>query len=175
MNELNNSWNALQELHDRYVITCFTDTTDIEENDKFIDVFTTIFIDIEAACVEFMSKPSSHTGNDSSGKQQNSIKLERVKFRTFDGDVRKYPKFKFEFNKFVAPLCAEKQLPFILKSYLCDSVRQEVETYDHDINAMWKRLDEKYGTIQKLIDCILSDLKNMPFATIIYLHWRWLD
>ena len=140
-----------------------------------MNVFTTRFIRLESVCDEFMLNPSNHIGNDSSGKQQNSIKLERVKFRTFDGDVRKYPKFKFEFNKFVAPLCAEKQLPFILKSYLCDSVRQEVETYDHDINAMWKRLDEKYGTIQKLIDCILSDLKNMPFATIIYLHWRWLD
>ena len=28
--------------------------------------------------------------------------------------------------------------------------------------AMWERLDEKYGTIRKQIDCIMSDFKSLP-------------
>ena len=98
----------------------------------------------------------------SSETQCNSIKLERIKFRIFDGDVRKYPKFKSELIKFVAPLCPESQLTFVLKSYLCESVCREVENIDHNLDAMWKRLDKKYGAVHKLIDCILSDIKNMP-------------
>merc|ERR1712100_368444 len=105
-----------------------------------------------------MAKGGNRSNRYSHEKQPNSLKLERIKFRTFDGDLRKFPKFKFEFNKFVVPMCREEQLPFILKPYLCDSVRQEVENLDYDIDAMWERLDAKYGTTKKLIDCILSDI-----------------
>ena len=51
------------------------------------------------------------------------------------------------------------------KSYLCDSVRREIEHIDHDIAEMWKRLDEKYGSVQKQIDCILCEFKNLPACT----------
>ena len=160
LNELHNRWNALQESHDRYIITCFTES--FENDNDFIDIFTTSYIEIESACIKYMAKSGNRSNEYSHEKQSNSLKLERIKFRTFDGDVRKFPKFKFEFNKFVVPMCREEQLPFILKSYLCDSVRQEVENLDYDIDAMWERLDAKYGTTKKLIDCILSDIKNMP-------------
>ena len=36
------------------------------------------------------------------------------------------------------------------------------DDYDMDINMMWCRLGTKYGTKQKLIDCIISDIKRLP-------------
>ena len=68
---------------------------------------------------------------------------------------------------YVVPLCTRSQLPFVLKSHLCDSVRTDVELFDHDIDAMWKRLDLKYGNTGKLIDAILADLKKLPNCNVI--------
>lgn len=162
LNQLTFRWNALQEAHDLYAITCLTDETDYTESEQFIDAFTATFVRIESACDRFTFKEARSCCSKPCETQGNSIKLERVKFRTFDGDVRKYPKFRSEFIEFVAPLCPERQVTFVLKSYLCDSVRREVENIDHDIDAVWARLDEKYGAVHKLVDCILSDIKNLP-------------
>lgn len=160
LNELTIRWNAIQEAHDLYIISCFTSDSDVATQDSFIMSYTEKFITIQTACDKFISTQSSRSVPPV--KQFNSIKLERLKFRTFDGDIRRYPKFKSEFIKFVEPLCSESQLTFVLKSYLCDSVRREVDNIDHDIAAMWKRLDEKYGMVHKLIDCIMYDVKNLP-------------
>ena len=158
-------WTNLQESHDAYVVQFVSDSIELSANDSFIDKYFTEFMRIEVACDGFVS---SHSDKSPAiqpaplGVEPNSIKLERVKFRTFDGDVRKYPKFKSEFEQFVQPLCSSKQVTFVLKSYLCDSVRREIENFDHDISIMWEQLDAKYGTIRKQIDCIMSDFKNLP-------------
>ena len=159
LNEFNAQWNALQEAHDIYVITCLIDSSYSTENATRINLYSATFIRMEAACDKFIHEGQPVKGTASSS---NSIKLERVKFRTFDGDIRQYPKFKSEFVKFVQPLCSPDQLTLVLKSYLCDSVRCLLNNTDHDIDAMWKRLDEKYGAIHKQIDCIMNDIKNLP-------------
>ena len=170
LSELTNRWLSLQEKHDSYVIEQFTDPIEIAANEALIDKYLSKFLRIEAACIKFIPShvtPLSVTDESVTAAipTTNSIKLERVKFRTFDGDVRKYPKFKEEFEKFVQPLCSPHQLTFVLKSYLCDSVRREIESIDHYLSAMWKRLDEKYGTIQKHIDCIMNDFKLLPVCS----------
>ena len=160
--ELTTRWSVLQEKHDLYVAEFVHDTAESSANDALIDSYLSEFLRIEAACDLFMPPASSTASNDMPAATSNSIKLERIKFRIFDGDLRKYPKFKSEFETFVKPLCQQAQLSFVLKSYLCDSVRREVEHIDHDIAAMWCRLDEKYGSLQKQVDHIMKDFKNLP-------------
>ena len=162
-------WTSLQETHDEYVIQFVSDPIDIATNDSFIESYGTKFMRLEFACDQFIS---SHTAINLSAQcsqsaihETNSIKLERVRFRIFDGDIRKYPKFKSEFQQFVQPLSSPSQVTFVLKSYLCDSVRRVIENCDHQIEAMWERLDAKYGTIRKQIDCIMSDFKNLNVCT----------
>ena len=159
-------WTDLQESHDAYVIQFISDSIELSVNDQLIDKYSSEFVRIEIACADFISSRSIETASMQTAAtpavETNSIKLERVKFRKFDGDVRSYPKFKSEFQQFVKPLCSPKQITFVLKSYLCDSVRRETDNHDHDIDAMWERLDSKYGTIRKQIDCIMSDFKNLP-------------
>ena len=162
LQELNACWIALQKSHDLYIVTCFTDAIDIEENDLYLETFTRKYIDVEAACDNFTRNKKDCCDRKATGERENSIKLERIKFRIFDGDVRKYPKFKSDFTKFVAPLCSNYQMAFVLKSYLCESVRREIENIDHSIDSIWNRLDEKYGAVHKLIDCVLSDIKGLP-------------
>ena len=160
LSKFDNLWASLQEKHDMYVIECVTDDVEKAANVSLIERYHLEYIRIEAACDNRI--PTTELKPVSSAPSTNSIKLERVKFRTFDGDVRKYPKFKAEFDKYVTPLCSDSQLPFVLKSYLSDSVRREVENLDHDLTAMWKRLDEKYGCIQKQIDSIMYEFKHLP-------------
>ena len=162
--ELTTRWTVLQEHHDSYVCkSAVTNSVKISAHEALIDKYKFEFVRLELAIDDFITAQHFKTPTASSAvSNNNSIKLERVKFRVFDGDLRKYPKFKSEFKTYVQPLCQPNQLPFILKSYLCDSVRRLVDHIDHDIVAMWERLDERYGSVRKQIDRILGDFKNLP-------------
>ena len=100
--------------------------------------------------------------NSNVPKPRNAIKIQAMQFQTFKGDIRRYPQFKAEFVKHVAPQCTGDQLAFILKSYLISEIRDEVENCGEEYLKIWERLDMRYGNIQKLIDTILSDIKSMP-------------
>ena len=51
---------------------------------------------------------------------------------------------------------------FILRSYLNDDVKEEVDNLDDNLETLWQRLDKKYGNCGKLVDAILSDLSTIP-------------
>lgn len=161
---ITDQWNAIQEYHDLYAVTCLADEADIAAHDLWIDPYYAKFVDIASQCDSFLLNAKMPFTSTSA---VNAIKLEKLKFRTFDGDARKYLKFKAEFNKFVRPLCEDSQITFVLKSHLCESVVRDVEHIDHDINLMWERLDNKYGNLRKIIDCILKDLKTLPINSAI--------
>ena len=48
----------------------------------------------------------------------------------------------------------------------------DVENCDHNVEEMWRRLDQKYGTKQKLIDDIISDIKRLPQWNIHNRYWE---
>ena len=56
--------------------------------------------------------------------QGSSFTLEKLRFQMFDGNVRKYPRFKSEFNKYVERICKFDQAAFILKSYLSEEIKK---------------------------------------------------
>ena len=90
-----------------------------------------------------------------------SVQLERMKFEPFNGDIRKYPQFKTEFQTYIKPLCIASQLPFILRSHLTSEVKEEMENVEDNYGAIWERLDEKYGDRGQLIDSIMAEIKNL--------------
>ena len=57
-------------------------------------------------------------------------------------------------------MCGVDQLPVVIKQYLSDSVRRNIDSLNN-IVAIWKRLDAKYGSKQKLIDAIMRDIKGL--------------
>ena len=146
MKEFTERWIALQEAHDFYIISCFSNAQDIEEQDRYIEMLSTEFYTTESECekhlIEVEANRRNQTADDEANRRnktaENAFKIERFKFPTFDGHVRKYAKFKYEFQKFVNPLCTPNQLPFALKTYFCDSVRRDVENCDHNIDLMWR-------------------------------------
>ena len=61
---------------------------------------------------------------------KNNLKLERLRFNTFDGDLRKYPKFKSEFTKYIQPSYKTEEAVFVLKTYLSEKMREELKNIE---------------------------------------------
>ena len=112
------------------------------------------------------SKKGAHleTGNGQVNEVSSltNVRLERIQLEKFDGDIRKYPKFKDNFEQYIKPLCRHDQLPFVLRSYLDEDVREDVDNLDDNLETLWNRLDKKYGNSGKLVDAILADLSKLP-------------
>ena len=185
--ELREKYNAAQQAHDDYVqalLSSKTDTTQAEE-EKWIDEITHRYDDIEERVDILLVKMKQDDEarskreiaikddeNDSSRQfsasitspQQpaNTLQLERIKLEKFNGDIRKYPKFREQFDLYVKPLCTLSQLPFILKSHLSEEVQEEVDNVDDNLDTLWSRLDKKYGNRSKQVDAILADIAKAP-------------
>ena len=110
----------------------------------------------------FKSQCKPNVGNVVDNSPSSSIRLEKLRFQTFDSDIRKYPKFKAEFQKYIQPLCKSDEIAFIFRSYLTDEISEEVDSMGDDIDQIWKRLDKKCGDTGKLVDAIMSEIKQMP-------------
>ena len=120
--------------------------------------------DLSSKAHIFMSKFSKDKSADTAKPKevkQSGIKLEKVRFRQFSGDIRQYPKFKAEFKKHLQPLCNSNEIAFVLRSHLSDSIYYDIENLGDDIDKIWERLDRKYGDKGKLVDSIMSDIRNM--------------
>jgi hypothetical protein len=163
--ELKKKWDTAQEAHDGY--SAFTEELEAEDSanlDDWIDSLASDFDQIEIktdAKVQQMNAKET-LGEPGSRKQSVStvgaVNIERMKFPRFEGEIRRFPQFREEFMKYVAPLYQEEQRAFVLKSYLTDSVREEVENCGEDYNAIWKRLDQRFGDRGKLINTILDEV-----------------
>jgi len=75
--------------------------------------------------------------------------------------LRKYPRFKEEFLTHIKPLYKPSEKAFVLRSYLSDEIKEEVEGLGEDTERIWKRLDKKYGDKGKLVDGIMSEIKKL--------------
>ena len=177
-------WDNVQEVHDNYIERL----GDIAEEelaveDQWLDELSERFYNLEMRVdaeiderkkIELeaekqikqetelkIAKEVANVKADKHEPRSNTIQLERMKFSTFDGDIRKYPKFKEEFMTHIRPICNLSQLPFVLKSYLSEKVKAEVENVAETCDAIFKRLDEKYGDKGMLIDSIMADIKHL--------------
>ena len=94
-------------------------------------------------------------------KKKDSVRLERIKMPTFNGDVRTYARFKSDFKKQVEPQLELNDLAYTLKSCLSEEALHIVESVDNDVSMMWKRLDDRYGRPSLLVDVIMNDIKKI--------------
>ena len=144
--EFRKRWYSVQEAHDSYLDSLGDiPEEDIEKEDVWLEELAARFNELEISVDSELSKRNQSIEkeqrqikeehelkiakemNDSRKSEKSeaktgSIQLERMKFSKFEGDIRKYPKFKEEFHLHIQPICSSSQLPFILKSYLSNSI-----------------------------------------------------
>ena len=87
-----------------------------------------------------------------------------MKFEPFSGELRKYPRFKEEFLKHIKPRY-ESQEAFVLKSYLAPDIKEAVDNYGDSAVKIWKRLARKYNDKSKMVDSIVTDIKQVSNST----------
>ena len=80
---------------------------------------------------------------------------------TFDGDIRKYPRFKKDFETQVLQSIPKESAPYALRSCLTKEPLSVVRSVDDNIDEMLKRLDEKYGDPAKIADVVIDSIKRV--------------
>ena len=55
---------------------------------------------------------------------------------------------------------SKTMLAYALKNCLGQIPEDVVRNVDDDVDKMWERLDEKYGSVTKLTDAMLHDIKS---------------
>ena len=170
--DLKTNYDCAQKAHDSYVVLLGTEN--IAQEDNWIEELSTKYYEIEVHYDNYIDKRTSIKSEENVidnpkaeavvNKSKPTIQLERMKFKEFNGDIRRYPRFKEDFDTHIKPLCDVKQLPFVLKSYLCQELSDDVDSLGDNINEIWARLDRRFGNQSRLIDVILSDVKNIDYC-----------
>jgi len=166
-NEFKKKWDIVQDTHGSY--SSFAgdmETAEAGKLDEWIEDISNDFdqMEIKADRKIEQLKPVAADKLREDGQKKSSevrlsaVKVERMKFDKFEGDIRRYPQFKEEFTKHVAPSYLEEQRAFVLKGYLAPNVREEVESCGEDYGAIWKRLDQRFGDRGKIINEILNEV-----------------
>ena len=173
--DLRARWEKVQDAHDTYH-DVVVDMTDDEGNpvdtnlegwiEEMIERFERIEIRTDKRVEEIKKKINNKESVERNGNKSDvsAVKIEKTKFPPFDGQIRRFPQFKVEFNKHIRPQCNQYDLAFVLRNQLVPAVRQEVESCGDDYDAIWERLEHLYGNRGKLVDLILQDIKGLPFS-----------
>lgn len=163
-------WERVQEAHDAYAsqLTEAEETGEAEQwMEEIADRFDKMEIEVGRKLKKLNAEPKAEAAPTANANisiaapVKSIVKMDRIKFQTFEGDIKKYPEFKAEFMKHVEPQCNKSQQAFVLKGYLAEAVRAEVSNVIDDYDKMWERLDQKYGNTGKLVDAILADVKSI--------------
>lgn len=174
LNDFNVKWAIVQETHDKLTLFGGDMTPDESGNldpwlSELIDRFDTLemeadkIIEAKKEASRSVSVPKPERVRTNEG-QSNMVKIERLRFASFDGDIRRYPQFKKEFQLHIRPQCSDSQLGFVLKGYLSTAVKEEVESCGDNYLKIWERLDQRYGDVGQLIRRILNEIQVLPMS-----------
>ena len=123
--------------------------------DGCLDIFHKTHTKGKLFCHKRIHHSSSGIGNS------HKLEIKKLDFDSFDGDIRRYPRFKEQFIKHVKRNYRAEEEAFVLRSFLSKDIKDEIDNLGKDAKKMWERLDHKYGDVGKLIDAILSDFKTI--------------
>ena len=87
------------------------------------------------------------------------VKVKALQPPTFDGDIRKYPGFKSDYDRLMLKNYGKDS--YALRSCLTGEALEIVKGVESDFDEMFKRLDEKYADNRKLVDVVINELKNI--------------
>ena len=76
---------------------------------------------------EFRREEERKRRDSNERTKQAGFKIEKLRIEQFDGNLREYPSFQSNFERFLKPNIRNEEEAFVLKSYLEKTVRQDVD------------------------------------------------
>ena len=132
--------------------------------DQYIDTYEREYFDVTVALKKLSCSatgaPTAASLLNSNRKSPCTIKLEKVKFEKFDGNIRSYPRFKSDFLKYIAPQYDAEIQPLMLRSLLPQKVAELVRSCKDDLEDHFRVLDYKFGDQGKMSDSILHEIRS---------------
>ena len=153
IDEINNIFSELEIIHDKLI--------DLTEGDDAIDVLNIYIDDVESKKIEVNDKFSSLKDTNANANQTaDNIKfcVKKLSSPFFDGDRRVFPSFKSDFIRLTEARYGKD--PFVLKSALSPDVLKNFNWIDN-YDIMWDKLDQEYGSAAKIVDYVITDIKNL--------------
>ena len=107
---------------------------------------------------------STSSSPTSSSKDSDHAQTEKVKFPTFNGDIRTFARFKSEFEMFVVPQNKSKQLQSYILTQNCLKGRalKLIENLT-DIEEIWSRLSSRYGDEVEIMNVVIESIHSFTF------------
>ena len=132
------------------------DVQHYEDENKWLEGIYTLYKELNNKVYKYIE---SVTKREKEEKGNIGLKIERLKMPSFDGDIRKYSKFKSDIIKQVeVQVKSSDTLSYI--SCLSGSALLAVESVDN-YSEIWERLAKRYGQLSFLID-IMHKIKEIP-------------
>lgn len=142
-------------------------------DDEEVDKETTLMQEMQSMCLQENVVAGKMIAAKQTVKQEDSKcskgmewKMQRLEMPGFNGEIRDYLRFKEDFEKQVMPWIKKEQNgAYALRQCLKEEPLKLVKNVDDDMAKMWERLDDRYGRSSKLIDAVMSDIKQLKAVT----------
>ena len=104
--------------------------------------------------------------NDSvGGLDKQLIKTEKMKYPTFDGDIRLFARFKSDFQTIIAPSYPSKEHQvYVLKESCLKGNAKKLVANMVDVESIWERLQDRYGNNLEIVNSVIKSVKNFQFT-----------
>ncbi|KAJ8033541.1 hypothetical protein HOLleu_23814 [Holothuria leucospilota] len=159
-NDMIEGWKKVQSAHE--AVLMLGDPEDVEQ-EQWITELEDRYNKARLEVIKYRANKVTAETDRPSRKSEASlppIQLKKMDMPRFEGDLRKYARFKEDFNKFVIPVTNTDQVTFALRQALGPEPRKILGPIEDDVSKMWERLDEKYDDKIKLVDIIVNDIEK---------------
>ncbi|KAK3879621.1 hypothetical protein Pcinc_015822 [Petrolisthes cinctipes] len=127
-----------------------------ENYDKMIDELEIYITDVERV------KNDAHAMISKPVSDLPKLRMQRLTPPHFNGTIRKYPTFCKDYERLMKPVYEDD--PYVLRSCLSGEALEVVQGADDSFKDMMKRLDDRYGNPSKLVEAVLSDIKDLKLV-----------
>ena len=119
----------------------------------------------------YADKDRSHIGESTGTFEEETsghskpimVRPEKMKMPIFSGNIRSFARFKKDFKQIALPCYPDliHQVYVLKENCLKGPAKALVENVE-EIEAIWRRLEDKYGDKMDLVDVVIKDLENIP-------------
>ena len=126
-----------------------------------VKVYVSKFNEINMQAERYVGSKSNEPKSKPDDKSS-LFKVEKMKMPQFDGDIRTFPRFISDVEKFILPKIEHMESgSYILRSCLSGPALEAVRSIDDNLEQMIERLKDKFGEPSKLADVIMNDIKQV--------------